>query len=244
MQMMIQLLAAAEGAGDRLGLVFGIGGVVVTIGFFLLIFYIIAVREKKRTARLEIVVAEMGLEFQPLGDSQLLARLAGFPLMNVGRRQELKNLVVGDTSQGQLALFDFRYITGGGDSQKTRRQTVIAMEAAELEQLPAFNMRPEGFWDRVGSAFGMKDVDFDEHEDFSANFLLKGEDEEAVRALMDKELLDFFADRPDLCCEGRPGMFLYYRRYKRVEPEVHILEGFLEEGMMVFLALMERQMRG
>ena len=60
MQMMIQLLAA-EGAGDRLGLVLGIGGVVVGIGIVLLIFYIIAVREKKRTGRLEVVVAEMGL---------------------------------------------------------------------------------------------------------------------------------------------------------------------------------------
>ena len=240
MQMIIQLLAA----GDE-GAVFWLAvPVAMMIVMIIAVFYVVFVREKKRTGRLEVTVAEMGLEFQPLGDPQLLARLDGFPLMNIGRRQELKNLVVGDTSQGQLALFDFRYITGHGKHQKTRRQTVIAMEAAELGQLPAFNMRPEGFWDKVGGAFGMQDVDFDEHEDFSSKFLLKGEDEEAVRALMDRELLDFFADRPDLCCEGRPGMFLYYRRYKRVAPEAHLLESFLEEGMMVFLALMERQMRG
>jgi hypothetical protein len=235
------LIAAAEGPGAAVFWI--VIPIVVALGVLFTIIYFVAVREKKRTARLEIVVGEMGLEFRPEGDEQLLGRLGAFPLMNVGRKQELKNLVVGDTSQGKLALFDFRYITGHGKHQKTRRQTVIAMEAAELDQLPSFNMRPEGFWDRVGSAFGMKDVDFDEHADFSAKFLLKGEDEEALRAFMDKELLDFFADRPDLCCEARPGVFLYYRRYKCVTPESHLLEGFLEEGMMVFLALLERQMR-
>ena len=243
MQMIIQLLAAG-GEGDKMELVMGLVFGAMIIGILLVVVYAVAVREKKRTARLEIVVAEMGLEFQPLGDPQLLARLAGFPLMNVGRRQELKNLVVGDTSQGQLALFDFRYITGHGKNKRTNRQSVLAMEAPELEELPVFNMRPEGFWDRVGGVFGMQDVDFDEHEDFSGKFLLKGEDEEALRAFMDKELLDFFSDRPDLCCESRPGVFLYYRRRKCVEPEVHILEGFLEQGMMVFLALLERHMRG
>ena len=240
MQMAIQLLAADNLSVWIFFLVLGVVAIVIMIA----VFYAIFTREKKRRARLVDVVGGMGLEFQPLGDPQLLSRLGGFPLMNVGRRQELKNLVLGNTSQGQLALFDFRYITGHGKHQRTRRQTVIAMEAAELGQLPAFNMRPEGFWDKVGGAFGMQDVDFDEHEDFSSKFLLKGEDEVAVRALMDRELLDFFADRPDLCCEGRPGMFLYYRRYKRVAPEAHLLESFLEEGMMVFLALMERQMRG
>ena len=242
MDMLNLLIAFGDGAGV-LWILIAIS-IAVPLGIIFTIIYVVAVREKKRTGRLEIVVGEMGLEFFPSGDEQLLGRLASLPLMNVGRKQELKNLVVGDTSQGKLAMFDFRYITGHGKHQKTRRQTVIAMEAAELEQLPSFNMRPEGFWDRVGGAFGMQDVDFDEHVDFSAKFLLKGEDEEAVRAFMDKKLLDFFADRPDLCCEGRPGVFLYYRRYKRVAPEAHLLENVLEQGMMVFLALLERQTRG
>ena len=183
------LIAAGEGAG---GLAIWLAiSIAVPLGIIITIFYVVAVREKKRTARLDGVVEEMGLVLRPAGDEQLLGRLGGFPLMNVGRKQELKNLVLGDTSQGQLALFDFRYITGHGKHKKTRRQTVIAMEALELEQLPSFNMRPEGFWDKVGGAFGMQDVDFDEHADFSSKFLLKGEDEEALRAFMDKELLDF-----------------------------------------------------
>ena len=244
MDMLGQLIVVAQGAEGMMGLVIPVAVIALVIGIILTIIVVVSVREKKRTARLEIVVAEMGMEFRPIGDAQLLGRLASFPLMNVGRAQELKNLVQGDTSQGKLALFDFRYVTGHGKHKKTRRQTVLSMEAPELGQMPAFNMRPEGFWDRVGGAFGMKDVDFDEHANFSAKFLLKGEDEEALRAFMDKELLDFFADRPDLCCEARPGVFLYYHRYKRVTPEAHLLEGFLEEGMMVFLALLERQARG
>ena len=89
----------------------------------------------------------------------------------------------------------------------------------------------------------MQDIDFDEHPDFSSKFVLKGEDEEQVRSYMDQELLDFFAEHPYLCCEGRPGAFLYYRRYKRVAPDAQLLQSFLEEGMVVFVALMERQAR-
>ena len=77
MQMIIQLLAA----GDE-GAVFWLAvPVVMMIVMIIAVFYVVFVREKKRTGRLEVTVAEMGLEFQPLGDPQLLARLGGFPLI-------------------------------------------------------------------------------------------------------------------------------------------------------------------
>jgi hypothetical protein len=242
MEMTGLLIAAARGAEDKEGIwiLFVIVGAV--IGITLLIFLVISAREKKRTRQLETVVEEMGLNFQATGDEGLKGRLGSFPLFNVGRKQELKNLVLGDTSQANLALFDFRYVTGHGKHKKTRRQTVVAMEAPELE-MPAFNMRPEGMWDKVGGIFGMQDIDFDEHPDFSSKFVLKGENEEQVRSYMDQELLDFFTEHPYLCCEGRPGAFLYYRRYKRVAPDAQLLQSFLEEGMVVFVALMERQAR-
>ena len=90
----------------------------------------------------------------------------------------------------------------------------------------------------------MQDVDFDDHVEFSKQFVLKGESEEQLRAYMDRDLLDFFAARPGVCCEACPGVFLYYRRRQRVNSEAQLLQDFLEEGMMVFVALMERQMRG
>jgi hypothetical protein len=244
MEMIGLLIAAAEGNKDEGEAWIGIIVLVVVLGIILVIAIGSRLREKKRTGRLEVVVAEMGLEFRSIGDPELLGRLGVFPLMNVGRSQELKNLILGDTSQGQLALFDFRYVTGHGKHKKTHRQSVLAMEAPELQQLPVFNMRPEGFWDKVGGVFGMQDVDFDDHVEFSKQFVLKGESEEELRPYMDRDLLDFFAARPGVCCEARPGVFLYYRRRKRVAPEAELLQGFLEEGMMVFVALMERQIRG
>ena len=135
MEMIGLLIAAAEG---NKGLEAWIGIIVlaVVLGIILVIVVGSRLREKKRTGRLQGVVAVMGLEFRAIGDPALLGRLGVFPLMNVGRSQELKNLILGDTSQGQLALFDFRYITGHGKHQKTHRQTVLAMEAPELQQLP------------------------------------------------------------------------------------------------------------
>jgi Na+/melibiose symporter-like transporter len=118
MEMIGLLIAAAEG---NKGLEAWIGIIVlaVVLGIILMIVIGSRLREKKRSGRLEVAVAEMGLEFRAIGDPALLTRLGAFPLMNVGRRQELKNLVMGDTSQGQLAMFDFRFITGHGKHQQT-----------------------------------------------------------------------------------------------------------------------------
>ena len=108
---------------------------------------------------------------------------------------------------------------------------------------PVFNLRPEGFWSKVGSVFGGQDIDFVEHPSFSEKYVLKGESEEEVRIYMDTILLDFFAVQDNICCEAREGTILYYHRYTRVAPDAEQLQKFMEEGMGVFEELVTRQSR-
>ena len=236
------IFIAKKDEGGLLAIAIMVGWLIVLAVIVLTVTQITRWREKVRTGRLAEAVKELGLAFQPTGDQALYERLASFPLLNAGRKQELKNLVSVDTSQAQVAIFDFRYITGHGKNKKVHRQTVIAMEAGELE-LPIFSMRPERIWDKVGSLFGGQDIDFSQHQNFSAKFVLKGESEEAVRSYLDQELLDFFATREDIWCEARPGAMLYYRRGKRVPAEAAGWQGFMQEGMEVFVELLARQSR-
>ena len=94
MEMIGLLIAAAEGNKDEGEALIGIIVLAVVLVIVPAIVIGSRLREKKRTGRLEVVVAEMGLEFRAIGDPALLSRLGGFPLMNVGRRQELKTLVL------------------------------------------------------------------------------------------------------------------------------------------------------
>ena len=78
---------------------------------------------------------------------------------------------------------------------------------------------------------------------FSKAFVLKADNEEEVRQFFDDPLLDFFAERPDICFELRPSGFVYYRQGKRVETEADKITEFFGEAYSVLKAIQERQDR-
>jgi len=214
----------------------------VIVGIVCAIFFISSRREKARTQKLATIFQELGFPFQADVDPVRLEHLSGFPLMNIGRGKKLTNVISVEGPNADIAVFDYRYVTGGGDDRKVRKQTVMSVASTSLVH-PIFNLRPEGFWSKVGAAFGGQDIDFIEHTDFSEKYVLKGESEEEVRIYMDTMLLDFFAAQDKICCEAREGTILYYHRYKRVEPDTEQLQKFMEEGMGVFEELLTRQSR-
>ena len=214
----------------------------VIVGIVCSIIYISRRRERARTEKLTTIFQELGFPFQAAVDPVRLEHLAGFPLMNIGRGKQLTNVISVEGPIADIAMFDYRYVTGHGRSRKVRKQTVMSVESTSLVH-PVFNLRPEGFWSKVGAAFGGQDIDFIEHPEFSENYVLKGESEEEVRIYMDTMLLDFFAAQNKICCEAREGTILYYHRYTRVEPDTEQVQKFMEAGMGVFEELLTRQSR-
>ncbi|MDA7513629.1 hypothetical protein N8505_03315 [Akkermansiaceae bacterium] len=214
----------------------------VIIAIFGAIFFISRRREKARTEKLATISQELGYPFQAAMDPERLERLVAFPLMNIGRGKKIENVISVDCPSADIAIFDYRYVTGHGKSRRVLRQTAMSVESTGLVH-PVFNLRPEGFWSKVGSVFGGQDIDFVEHPSFSEKYVLKGESEEEVRIYMDTILLDFFAVQDNICCEAREGTILYYHRYTRVAPDAEQLQKFMEEGMGVFEELVTRQSR-
>ena len=238
MYFLIMLIGKANDGRILLGLIFP----AVIVGIVCAMFFIYKKREKVRTEKLTKIFQELGFPFQAAVDPVLLERLSGFPLMNIGRGKQLTNVISVEGPNADIAVFDYRYVTGGGDDRRVRKQTVMSVESTSLVH-PVFNLRPEGFWSKVGAAFGGQDIDFVEHPDFSEKYVLKGESEEEVRIYMDTMLLDFFAAQNKICCEAREGAILYYHRYKRVDPDAEQLQKFMEDGMRVFEELLARQSR-
>jgi hypothetical protein len=238
MYFIIMLIGKANGAEIVHALIFA----AAIIGIICVIFYIARRREKVRTEKLTSIFQDLGFPFQADVDPVRLEHLSGFPLMNIGRGKQLTNVISVEGPNADIAVFDYRYVTGGGDNRKVRKQTVMSVESPSLV-LPAFNLRPEGFWSKVGSTFGGQDIDFVAHPEFSEKYVLQGDSEEEVRIYMDTILLDFFAAQDKICCEAREGIILYYHRYKRVDPDAEELQKFMEDGMGMFEALIARQSR-
>lgn len=220
------------------------GSWIIPLGIWIVVARRIARRRKeKRTNDLQAVAKELELPFLETGDTALGERLSNLPLFNIGRARTLTNLIVADTPELQIALFDYRYVTGRGKHKRVRRQSVAVVQSTSL-RLPEFHLRPERKLDAVGSLLGLQDIDFDHHPDFSKAFVLKSLNEQETRDFFDQELLDFFATQPGISFEAAPGMFVYFRRWKRVDPLTPEMRGFLGEAYLVQQALQERLSRG
>jgi hypothetical protein len=189
-----------------------LGGIVVAVAIWLMHRY-----EKKRTESMSNIAEELGLTFFPEGHPDLVSKLQLLPIFNKGRDRKMRNLMTAETEETQLAIFDYQYTTGGGKNQHTHKSTIASMIKDDL-RLPHFSVRPEGFFDRVGAVVGFQDINFDDHPDFSRAYVLKGENEAAIRSFFTKDMLDLFASKKDVMVEAG-GNVICFRRKGRQSPE-------------------------
>ena len=205
-----------------------IGGVVTVIGLAI----VLGVRqERKRTEALRQAAEGFGFEFRPGGDSVVQSWLDKFHLFSQGRSRTMSNVLRGKTRDLDVSVFDYKYTVGGGKHSHTHHTTVICFRADDLN-LPAFCLRPESFWHRVGETlFGGHDIDFDTHPAFSKGYLLKGTDEAAIRRVFGLDVLDHFEATPGVSAEADGDVLVYYRHAARVDPAK--VREFMEEGFTV-----------
>ncbi len=186
--------------------------------------------EKQRREQLGAVASRLGFEFWPESQPQLVERLAHFRLFSQGHSRKAWNVMNGRTGNVEVQLFDYKYVTGGGKSSHTWRQMVILFESGHL-QLPAFSLRPQGFWDKIAGAFGQQDIDLAASPDFSAAYVLQGQDEDQVRAIFPEPIVAYCTRHPGLYVEGKGEQLIYCRKNRRVE--LAEIQDFFQEGLDV-----------
>ena len=200
---------------------------IFVVGLLILIFWR---KGKKRTEQLALISAELKLNFFPKGSTSLFERLKPFHLFSKGWARKIKNLMEGEANMVELAIFDYQYTTHGGQHPQTHRQSLLFIRSPKLN-LPDFSLRPENVFHKIGSAFGDKDIDFETHPIFSKSYLLRGDNEAAIRGLFNNELLNFIQSQQKISIEGSGDQLVFYRHKNRVKPEE--VESFMEEGFQV-----------
>jgi hypothetical protein len=71
----------------------------------------------------------------------------------------------------------------------------------------------------VAKAFGMQDINFENHPDFSRRYLLRGEDEAKIRLRFHPRFLSFLEQHPPCCAEGSGPQLIVWRDDQQVSPE-------------------------
>jgi hypothetical protein len=173
--------------------------IIVSVGFMIAVIIVVIVvsqiRAQKRTEALTVFAQEIGFAFE--GDSwnhQPKAHQIGTPLFGRGSSRRFNNIMTGTASGFKTSLFDYSYMISGGKSSTTYTQTVAAF--SQDLWLPIFELRPEGFFDRIGEAFVSRDIDFESFPDFSKRYFLRGPAEETIRALFSPALISFLEGLP------------------------------------------------
>jgi hypothetical protein len=213
--------------------------IVIVVVAVVAFFYVQRLFQRRRIEALQQAGAGLGLFLASESDAAALqSSLSGFHLFSQGHSRRLSGLIQGVARGVPVSVFDYRYaITSGNENNRSRAQTVICFELAGAV-LPAFSLRPETMWNKMGAWLGGQDIDFESAPDFSSRYLLQGTDEAAVRRLFADRVLAFYAARPGLCTEGGGDRLVVYRADKRVKPEA--LSAFMDEGLEV-LALFQPQ---
>ena len=222
-------LAARNGGQGIPVIVTVVAGVISLVAVIILMVHHF---EKKRTEALNVVAAEIGLAFSAAQDDNLLARMQDFSLFNKGHSRKMRNVMKAEGETTTLAIFDYQYTTGSGKHQHCHSQTVVSVESDSL-CLPGFTLWPEGLLSKLGAMIGAQDIDFDEHPEFSKSFVLKGDDESAIRDFLDIEKLDFFAERKGAYMETARNRFIYFRGKRRKPEQIRDLmtEGYSAYAM-------------
>lgn len=131
---------------------------------------------------------ELGFAFHPEDEFRDLGLLSQFPFYRrtssnrkVHHVLERKDPML----ESRLSVFDLTWVVSSGKSSTRYYQTMLSLHAKNLF-VPEFRLKPEGLLERIGAWLGMQDIDIEAYPEFSANNILRGEDEQLIREFVAK----------------------------------------------------------
>jgi hypothetical protein len=185
---------------------------------FVVIFLYQRKKERERAQQLQAVAGQLGWSFAEEAPLNMIPGLDHFTLFSHGHSKQIKNMMYGEASGIKAAVFDYVYVTGAGKNRQTHYQTVVYLEPGNLN-LPHFSLRPEGFFTKIMTAFGYQDIDFGQRPEFSRQYILRGQDELAIRQTFNDRMLAFFESYPGTCTDAGGNQLLVFRSGHRFPPQ-------------------------
>ena len=201
------------------------------------IFIISVHQEKKRTESLKQKAGMRGFGFQEKAGLEIISLSNEFHLFSRGHSKRVRNLMQKDGIDSKEAIFDYIYTTGSGKNRSVHRQTVYLFHSERL-RLPAFAVRPEHLFHKIGQMFGYQDIDFEQFPEFSKKFILRGKDEAAIEKLFTQDVIGCFQQDKRVCAESAGKVLIVYWSGKRINPD-HLFEQY-ETASKIFLTFQQR----
>lgn len=212
-----------------------IGIAIAVFAIFAIVFYL---KEKKRTEKLQQLAASLGFGFDKKSTLDVLKTTHDLGLFAKGRGRSLKNRLYSTGGTIDEMVFGYQYTTGTGKHSSTYNQTVAYFHN-DYMALPRFELCPENFLHRIAEKFGYQDIDFDTEPDFSKQYLLRSNDEPAIRKAFNTLVIQWFVQRPKISAESNGHSLIVYQHGKRLS--VDEITSFLMEARKLYTLLASRK---
>lgn len=201
----------------------------IIIGVLLLLGLILPKRKNTEKADRNSFIENNGFQYEAIASTTRLKKLHlwGFKLLLKGDNEEVTKLMFKKDNNLDLFIFEYKY-QGIFDGPTNNSAITYSYQKAvyfELEQYQevSFNLYPEGFIEKTKQSILSNDIDFEDYPVFSKSYALYGENEEAIRKLFTKPLLEFLQQNKGFSVEYRKGGMLIYKKGDTLYSKMELL---------------------
>jgi len=191
--------------GTVVGWVFVIG-----VASIVPLYLLIRRMEKRHRQEVERVAQEMGFLVDVEGESLRGAPFLSLPFLK--RSRWPTNVLRGTVGSWEALVVDVEArVSMHREGRAGQTDTVVLLRLAG-KQFPLFELHAKSF--RTEIAFNLRgytNIGFETNQAFSQSYLLRGEDEAAVRTLFHHGLLTFFEQQRDWSVEGAGEWLAVYK---------------------------------
>jgi hypothetical protein len=192
-----------------------------------------------RANKVEASARSLGYNFRARATTADSDLVIGCYLGETGSKPTVSNVLeVARTAELKLILFDYAYTTDDGESNVTTHQTIARIQAPLLK-LPSFLLFPETIFSKIKVLFGGVDVNFPDSPGFSDKYILRGQDEAALRAIFSPALRQALEPLHHLTIEGADDALFIFRAGRCIEPDELVAR--IEENKRILALFFEAQ---
>ena len=185
----------------------------------------------KRADALKSLAYDLDMEYSRKDEFKFIKRMGEFQLFKAGHSKRIRNILRKDDDwlEFSTAIFDYQYTIQHGKSSSTYVQTVFFVDSKKLA-LPQFLLKPENFFHRIGKSLNwVKDIEFEEHPEFSRKYLIQSEFPEMFKEKVDEDFTRFFSVENKWRLEGVNYFLIFYRLHKKLP--VSQIKDFYSKGL-------------
>lgn len=209
----------------------------------------------RRTKKMNELARNIEMDFV-LNGNYLLSELRNFEIFTHDKVffEGIKNLVRGKVDNTVISIFDYRYSfiiyrygysgdfhTSSETRHKIKKDHTIVYFLSELLDLPKFSLHRKGLGDKIANFFTKRDIQFESNLDFSKYYSLRGENEDSIKRVFNKELLSFEKSivNKGIRIEGSGNKLIYYQK-KPVK--LKDMSSFINSGFQFFEVITMHQL--